>query len=69
MQIDTALGLLAAAVVYKPFSQSNEMGFYVAISWKSRCGIEMIVRAHIYKILLVFEVPYRAQVKWIPGKS
>ena len=34
-----------------------EMEFYADISWESRCNIEIIVCAHFYKILLVFEVP------------
>ena len=34
-----------------------EMEFYADISWESRCNIEIIVWAHFYKILLVFEVP------------
>ena len=46
-----------------------EMGVYVDISWESRCNIEINVWAHFYKILLVFEVPYRPQVKGMPGKS
>ena len=36
-----------------------EMGFYTDISWDSRCNIDINVWAHIYKILLVFEVPWR----------
>ena len=46
-----------------------EMGFYADISWESRCGIEINVWAHFYKILLVFEVLYRPRVKWMPVKS
>ena len=29
-----------------------EMGFYVDISWESRCNIEIKVWAHFYKILV-----------------
>ena len=36
-----------------------QMGFYADISRESRCGIEINVCAHFYKILLVFEVPYQ----------
>ena len=32
-----------------------------------KIGIEVNVRAHFYK--LVFDVPYRPWVKWMPGKS
>ena len=39
------------------------MGFYNDISWESWYNIEIKVWAHFYKILLVFEVPYRARVK------
>ena len=46
-----------------------EMGFYTDISWESRCNIEINVRACFYKILLVFEVPYRTQVKGMPQTS
>jgi hypothetical protein len=46
-----------------------EMGFYADISWESRRNIEINVWAHFYKILLVFEVPYWPQVKWMPEKS
>ena len=35
-----------------------EMGFYADIYWESRWNIEINIRAHFYKILLVFEVPY-----------
>ena len=34
-----------------------EMRFYGDISWEPRCNIEINVRAHFCKILLVFEVP------------
>ena len=44
-----------------------EMVLYADISWESRCNIEINVWAHFYKILLVFEVPYRPGVKWMPG--
>ena len=46
-----------------------EMGFYADISWESRCYIEINIWAHFYKILLLFEVPYRPGVKAMPGKS
>ena len=46
-----------------------EMGFYTDISWESRWNIEINVWAHFYKILLVFEVPYRPRVKWMSGKA
>ena len=42
-----------------------EMGFYKDISWESRLN----VGAHLYEILLVFEVPYQPRVKGLPGKS
>ena len=45
------------------------MGFYGdIIFWESRCNIEINVWAHFYKILSVFEVPYRPRVKGMPGK-
>ena len=43
------------------------MGFYADISWESRCGIEINVWPHFYKILLVFEVPNQPRVKWMPA--
>ena len=46
-----------------------EMGFNADISWESRCNIEINVWAHFYKILLVFEVPYRPQDKAKTTKS
>ena len=46
-----------------------EMGLYADIFWESRCNIEINVCDHFYKILLVFGVPYRPRVKWIPGKG
>ena len=39
-----------------------EMGFYAEISWESRWNIEINVKADIYKILVVFEVPCQPQV-------
>ena len=45
-----------------------DMGFYEDISWESRCNIEINVWPHFYKILLVFEVPYRPWVKGMPQK-
>ena len=57
---------LGARLQYKP-ALFVEMGFYADLSWESRCKIEINVRAHIYKILLVLEVPY--QVKGMPEKS
>ena len=46
-----------------------EMWFYADISWESRCNIEINVWAHLYNILLVFEVPYQPRVKGMPGKA
>ena len=46
-----------------------EMGFYADISWESRRNIEINVCGHFHTILLVFEVPYRPWVKWMPEKS
>ena len=46
-----------------------EMGFYMDISWESRCNNEINVWAHSDKILLVFEVPYQPRVKGMPEKS
>ena len=46
-----------------------DLGFYTDISWESRCNIEINIWAHFYKILLVFEVPYRPRVKGMPEKS
>ena len=43
-----------------------EMGFYADISWESRCSIKINVRAHFYKILLVFEAPYQPRDKGMP---
>ena len=36
---------------------------YADISWESRWNIEINIWGHFYKILLVFEVPYRPRVK------
>ena len=44
-------------------------GFYVDISWESRCNVEINVWAHFCKILLVFEVPYWPWVKRMPEKA
>ena len=46
-----------------------EMGFYADISWESRCNIEINVWAQFFKTLLFLEVPYRPQVKGMPGKG
>ena len=44
-------------------------GVFADISWESRCNIEINFRAHLFEILLVFEVPYRTKVKGMPEKS
>ena len=45
------------------------MGFYVDISWESRCSSEINVWINFYQILLVFEVPSWLQVKRMSGNS
>ena len=58
--------------LFNPIStlfQSVEMGFYVDISWKSRCNIEINVWVHFYKILLVVEVLHQPRVKGMPRKN
>ena len=45
------------------------MGFYVDISWESRCYSEIKVWGHLCQILVVFEVPARPQVKGMSGNS
>ena len=43
-----------------------EMGLYKDISWESWSNIVINIWAHFYKILLVFEVPYRLESKrWL----
>ena len=44
------------------------IGFYADISWESRYNIEINFWAHLYKVLLVFEVLYRPWVKVMPEK-
>ena len=51
-----------------PTALCVEIGFYADIFWESTCNIE-INGAHFYKSLLVFDVPYRPQVKGMSGKS
>ena len=46
-----------------------QIGFYADISREWRCNLEIDILAYFYRILLVFEVPYRPWVKWMPGKS
>ena len=41
------------------------MGFYVDISWESRCCNEIKVSGHWCKIFVVFEVPAWPLVKWM----
>ena len=45
------------------------MEYAADISWESRCNIEINVWAHIYRILIVYEAPYRPQVEGMPRKS
>jgi hypothetical protein len=45
------------------------MGFYVDISWESRCYIEINVWAGFDKILLVFEVHFHPRVKGMTVKD
>ena len=45
------------------------MGFYVDISWESRCSSRINVWGHLCQILVVFEVPARPWVKGMSGNS
>ena len=42
---------------------------HLTFKLQSRCKIETHFCAHWYKILLVFEVPYRSRVKGMPRKK